>query len=214
LQGSVPDSAAPQEPEPNSRRQRDPASLAAGFLKHPLLILLVGASISALFVPVFTRRWQDHQRALDIQTSLVEQMAAASETFLVSVDENAFQMTDDTVDPRREKRAAAALRASTRAWKIKEEVIATRLSAYYRNSSLAIDWHFFAEEAETLAGLADPDPLMYRESLRRALDNGYFKDVPNEEGLDSNEGYADAASMVRQDRDALIGRVLTTTPNV
>jgi hypothetical protein len=44
-------------------------------LRHPLTVLLVGALISGLLIPAFTRRWQNHQKALEIKTELVSELS-------------------------------------------------------------------------------------------------------------------------------------------
>ena len=44
-------------------------------LKHPLIVLLVGALISGLLIPAFTRRWQNYQKALEIKTQLVSDLS-------------------------------------------------------------------------------------------------------------------------------------------
>ena len=44
-------------------------------LSHPLFLLATGAVISAIVVPMFTNRWQDHQHALDVQTQIAADVA-------------------------------------------------------------------------------------------------------------------------------------------
>jgi hypothetical protein len=36
-------------------------------LSHPMLLLIVGAIISSLIIPYFTRQWQDHQHELELK---------------------------------------------------------------------------------------------------------------------------------------------------
>src|SRR5207302_11300464 len=43
-------------------------------LAHPLLIAVVVALLGNWLIPHFTRKWQDHQKALEIKTGLVSDM--------------------------------------------------------------------------------------------------------------------------------------------
>jgi hypothetical protein len=43
-------------------------------LSHPMLLLIVGAIISSLIIPYFTRQWQDHQKELELISDLSDQI--------------------------------------------------------------------------------------------------------------------------------------------
>jgi hypothetical protein len=110
---------------------RSPAAILGSLLAHPLLLLLVGASISAVLVPFLTQRWQDHQRALDVQTALVADMTNASETVLEAVNVDAATLANPQcqgcigqISPRQ---AVTELNASARAWGVRSAVIRSRL---------------------------------------------------------------------------------------
>jgi hypothetical protein len=52
----------------------------SGFFKHPLTIAFLAAAFTALFLPLFTRQWQDRQKERELKKSLLEKMSTASTT--------------------------------------------------------------------------------------------------------------------------------------
>ncbi len=52
----------------------------ASFLKHPLVLLILGGVFSALLIPQVTREWQDRQREQEIKRDLLEQIATSATT--------------------------------------------------------------------------------------------------------------------------------------
>jgi hypothetical protein len=56
-------------------------------VSHPFFLLLVGALISGLLIPYFTRRWQNHQKELEIKTNLVGRI---SESIMSMIMTNQF----------------------------------------------------------------------------------------------------------------------------
>jgi hypothetical protein len=46
-------------------------------LAHPLVILLAGALVTSLLIPLITRRWQDRQRALELKAGLLARLSDA-----------------------------------------------------------------------------------------------------------------------------------------
>src|SRR6266849_3953690 len=50
------------------------------WLSSPLLVALVAALLGSLLIPSITRKWQNHQKALEIQTGLVSDMSQSVST--------------------------------------------------------------------------------------------------------------------------------------
>lgn len=44
------------------------------WLSHPLLLLTVGALTTGYLIPYFARRWQDHQKELDLKISIIDKI--------------------------------------------------------------------------------------------------------------------------------------------
>jgi len=87
-------------------------------LSHPFLLLVVGALLTSLLLPSITRRWQDHQRRLDLQDQLVSQITRETTKFIVA----AHRARDDP-----DYSESSALEA----WRVERAVIQSRLRGYY-----------------------------------------------------------------------------------
>lgn len=118
------------------------------------MLLTLGALISSLLVPWFTRKWQDHQKSLELKSALAGQIAeSATSTLIGSFAVHEAQRHD----------YSAAERRSWREWQIKSAAIEARLRAYFPNDSLADEWVGFTQEVEAFHdisdGLDDPSDL-------------------------------------------------------
>lgn len=175
-------------------------------LSHPLVLLLLGAAISAVIVPMLTQRWQDHQRALDIQTSLVADMTEASETYreALAVDELIVRYPQGRGTPasRAARRAISDLTRTGAAWQVRWAVITSRLRAYYPGAPIVHRW---ARLSAALASLYDGVPGAGAVQLRilgRTFD------------LTTDVGFDGALVAVGSYRDQIVQQVLNATPRV
>lgn len=53
-------------------------------ISHPSVLLIVGAIISSLVIPYFTRQWQDSQKQLELKTALADDINKAVSGSIVS----------------------------------------------------------------------------------------------------------------------------------
>jgi hypothetical protein len=99
------------------------------------VLLLIGAVISSYLIPSFTRRWEDHQKALEVRSDLASQIAEATTSSIVTSDAifSHLSRPDDR---------------QWLAWEIQSEAIEARLRAYLTDKSLARDWFGFMQEVE------------------------------------------------------------------
>lgn len=166
-------------------------------LGHPLLLLLVGALLSALIVPVFTQRWQDHQRELDVQTGLVSQMTEAATQFMVA---SRIAMSDKSSvgEPR--------IRQAWRRWKTDSAVIRAKLRAYYPRDDISREWESFDQAVIGFYVFATGHEYDGLESIESALN----VQVPETEQLP----WFEANAVIERAQDRLVSRVLRTTPKV
>ena len=80
------------------------------WLSNPLLVPVVAAFLGSWLLPQITRQWQDHQKALEIQTALVSEMSEAVST-LPSVP--AASSPRDWLPSRRPTRAPSSAPGTT-----------------------------------------------------------------------------------------------------
>jgi hypothetical protein len=128
------EAGAQQDTRPSSRGQ------LGYWLGNPLLVTVVAALLGSWLLPQITRQWQDHQKALEIQTVLVSQM---SESVSGAVATGRFIATDlvaqASADPRAEQRA---WNEGYRQWTTASASIGAKLRAYF-GSAVSSEWQSF-----------------------------------------------------------------------
>jgi hypothetical protein len=102
-------------------------------LAHPLFLLVVGSIVSSYLIPNLTRRWQDHQRELELKVSLVSAMSQ-------SVAEIVLPTAFDLVGMGTQEDGNLAYRK----WEVSHAVTEAQLRAYFPSSGIASDWATFS----------------------------------------------------------------------
>jgi hypothetical protein len=116
-------------------------------LSHPFVLLVIGALLTSLLLPSITRRWQDHQRQLDLQDELVSTISRQGTKFIIAVHR-----------ARDEKNYVEKPALDT--WDIESKVIESRLFGYYPTTdisdpdSIVGDWLWFENAADAFYQLA------------------------------------------------------------
>jgi hypothetical protein len=113
------------------------AATAREWLGNPLVVAVVGTFLAAWVVPQLTRQWQDHQKALEIQSALVASMSQASSDAVISSRLRASH--GPTVAEQK------ALDRSTRDWAVQSSIIASKLRAYFPTSDLGDRWSSYSD---------------------------------------------------------------------
>jgi hypothetical protein len=114
-------------------------------LDHPLLLLLVGALVSGLLLPWLARRWQNHQKELELKTQLTTEI---TETV------TAFAMVLQFVELGASSQTQADFDDAYREWETNSAVIASKLSVYFGGTSLPDEWRRFSSFANDFYALA------------------------------------------------------------
>ena len=110
-------------------------------LSHPLLIAVVIAVLGNFLIPNFTRKWQDHQKALEIKTGLVSDMGESiSNAVMTGRFISAGLVSRSSADPRADQRA---FNDGYRAWTTSNASIGAKIQAYFGND-LGSQWRSFA----------------------------------------------------------------------
>jgi len=139
------------------------------WLSHPFLLLITGAIVSTYLIPMLTRRWQDHQKELELKINLVEQISEIVTKILVSVQfvvvgaKSQSQNDFDTV---------------YREWEIQRSRISSRLKAYFPRTTIGSDWDTFSAlvtDFYALAGIPEKDRR--NEHLRKIQGYSFFNSV-------------------------------------
>jgi hypothetical protein len=185
----------------------------AQWLANPLVVTVVAAVLGSFLIPYLTRSWQDHQKALEIKTSLVSQM---SESVSDAVATGRF-IAADLVQT---GSAQQAWNDGYREWTTASASIGARLQAYV-GPEIGADWRSFADVVENFFRLsANTDNRSRRQQVEEiARDPGLRKYGPlTREGRAALTGprstplfraaYEGLAERILQREDELVQRVL------
>ena len=135
----------------------------AELLKHPLTILLVGALISGLLIPTITRRWQNHQKALEIKTQLVSELSKSIMEIIIAV-----QFAHLGAKSQKQ----ADFDKAYREWEIQSAVIGTKLQAYFPDTTIPDEWTDFSELVTgfyALEGVGQDERPKFVSDIRKKL---------------------------------------------
>jgi hypothetical protein len=166
----------------------------ASALSHPLLLVAVGAGVSGYLVPALTRRWQDHQKELEVKVALVDQVSKAVAEITIAIQ---------FAEVGAESQTQEAFDEAYRAWEITQPTIGGRLRAYYPHSSLPADWMELARCVNQLyatTGVKDPEDRARR--LRKISAVSYI------DNLSPTDLWREAKSAIQAATDRLSGRIL------
>jgi hypothetical protein len=105
-------------------------------LSHPLLLLVVGALISRYLIPSLTRRWQDHQKKLELKIDLLNRIGESVNGIVTAI-----QFAECRVgNPMKEE-----LDHAYRDWEISRAGIGASLRAYFPGSRIGHDWDSYSD---------------------------------------------------------------------
>jgi len=147
----------------------------------PLLAVLLTAALSGYVVPRITRRWQDHQKELEIKTSLVEAVSDEVLQFVL-----AMQFAE------RKASTQEAFDEAYRRWEVQRAVLTGKLRVYFRDPTIAQEFESFSDAVSdfyALAGISHPE---YRTQQIQKLKSYFGNAATNWERLaDQEERRAD-----------------------
>lgn len=115
----------------------------------PLIGVALTAVLSGYLVPRITRRWQDHQKELELKISLVDLINDAVLQFIV-----AMQFAE------RKASTQEAFDDAYRKWEVQRAVLEGKLSAYFDDASVSRDFALFSDAVSdfyALAGISHPE---------------------------------------------------------
>ncbi|MHB1355681.1 MAG: hypothetical protein ACYCZF_06860 [Anaerolineae bacterium] len=120
-------------------------------LKHPLVLLVVGALLSSYLIPSWTNQWQDRQAELEVKITLVNLIDETITQIVMSVQFAVLGSSSQT---------QAEYDDAYRQWEVGRQIIRSRLQAYYPGSRLLQDWEELSDAVTafyTRSGTQDPD---------------------------------------------------------
>jgi hypothetical protein len=121
---------------------------------NPMLLLIVGAIISSIIIPSYTRQWQDHQKELELKTNLADEINKAISPMIVSAN-----YRHDNTDPFQ----------TNKNWLISKAMISSKIKAYFSDIQITQDWNNLSSVVSQLYVIGGGLP-----AKNTSLYNGYF----------------------------------------
>jgi hypothetical protein len=103
---------------------------------NPLVVAVVSTLLVSLAIPQLTRQWQDHQRALELQTSLVSSMSSSASDAVISARMLAGGLYSGGEWQRR-------YNAALRSWSTDSSVVKAKLEGYFPGTGIGGDWRSY-----------------------------------------------------------------------
>jgi hypothetical protein len=124
-------------------------------LGHPLFVTAVGLSVTALIVPRWTRRWQNHQKALELKMGLVSDITEQTVDFIRSIDavvsvraqaSGSKEWEDEDSSLKKQYRDAFdRLNLGYHSYEVARAVTAEKLRVYFPHTDLASKWESLSD---------------------------------------------------------------------
>lgn len=152
-------------------------------LKHPFTLLVTGAVLSGLIIPIITRNWQYRQKVLEIKTGLISEISQTVMEFFMSIQfvhtrkEIRRRTSHKTIPPEEQ----AEFDQAYRAWEVKSAVVGTKLQAYLPKSDIPERWTNFSNVVTrfyALEGTADSNLSSSMAELARQISDTLFFELP------------------------------------
>src|SRR6476659_1909657 len=119
-------------------------------LSNPLLLLIVGGILTGLLIPYITTRWQNHEKELEIKTSLVSKISEYATRMLMAI-----QFVE--VSPSQGSNSSLTQEQYNneyRDWKINSDIMQSQINAYFPNIDASKQWKRFSNSVEFLYALS------------------------------------------------------------
>src|SRR4051794_22306675 len=136
------------------------------WLGNPLIVAVVSTLLVSLVIPRLTTQWQDHQKELEIQTSLVGSMSSSASSAVM-----AGRMLVSGLYSGREWQQV--YNDAIRTWSVDGSTAGARLQAYFPGSGIGDDWGKYVAAVGDYVQLAGPSSTraIQVEQIREVLPN-------------------------------------------
>jgi len=151
-------------------------------LAHPLLLLILSAIISRYLIPTLTRRWQDHEKELEIKIDLTGQISEEVTRMIMAVqlaEVGTKSQTQEDFDKAYQN------------FEVNSAVMGSRLRAYFPQTCIGPDWDKYSELVIHFYALTGTRAPARREERLQKISQ-YFS--PNHSNIDW-------AALAKRERD-------------
>lgn len=110
-----------------------------------MILLIVGAIISSLIIPYYTRQWQDHQKELELKTNLSDEINKAISDVTVAADYRLSSPNGTGI-------------GIIKNWDVSKAMISSKIKAYFSDTQLTRNWENLSSAVSALYEIVGPLP--------------------------------------------------------
>lgn len=162
---------------------------------HPLVVLIVGAILSSLIIPRITKRWQDHQKELEIKIDLIKKISEIIMKEVMSVQFMKIQIGYMDIDSEEFRKKWESANEDYRQLEIQTAIIESQLIAYFHDNK---------DIKQTWKNLVHNLTKFYAD-----LQNTYNNTVSGKTSSDST--WRDKKDKIIEEKEDLITKILTSS---
>jgi hypothetical protein len=162
------------------------------WLAHPLCLLIIGALISSYLIPSWTRRWQDHQKELELKVDLMREISESLMGMIVRIEtvesvaegNKAKYVASKGDDPNLIKNLAQGytkqveeMQSYFLEWMVKRDIIGANIRAFFPDKSeLVLKWEDLVGLVYWLEALSEAgENVESRKALLNTIRERFFK---------------------------------------
>ncbi len=131
--------------EPESKEEEKPKKKPLeerllAWLSHPLVLLFIGAIVTGILVPSFTRGWQNEQTAQATKTKVITDVGDAVSTAMTQLEIDMNPVLNSGIAPHGRLNTPQNIAASYNAWTMKKTNVASEVTAYFPSNNIPTHW--------------------------------------------------------------------------
>ena len=119
-------------------------------LSNPFLLLIVGGILTGLLIPFITTQWQNHEKELEIKTSLVSKISEYATRMLMAIQFVEVSQSRGTNSSLTNEEYDNEYRD----WKINSDILQSQISAYFPSTNIDKNWKKFSNAVENFYALS------------------------------------------------------------
>jgi len=142
-------------------------------LSNQFLLLIVGGILTGLLIPFITTQWQNHEKELEIKTSLVSKISEYTTRMLMAIQFVEVSQSGG----RNSSLTQEEYDNEYRDWKINSDIIQSQINAYFPNIDVGKDWKKFSNAVEYFYALSGVRPEELRIDFLQKIQTNLSNDI-------------------------------------
>ena len=195
-------------------------------LSNQFLLLIVGGILTGLLIPYITTQWQNHEKELEIKTSLVSKISEYVTRMLMAIQ---------FVEVSQSRGINSSLTNEEydneyRDWKINSDIIQSQINAYFPSIDIDKNWKKFSNAVENFYALSGTVSEDLRTDFLQKIETNLSNDInlttwnilknrispsnDTKEIIYWEENWGLLKDQINEEKDNIIQKILNTKINL